>query len=128
MAYRYDPKPVHRCEVRGITNDNDELEPIPIAGEAWNQRQLLATIVGRQFAIEQELGGLWPAGVVYPIVEDDEESDIHNSLLTLNRHLKHHDWMAELGIDDPWVIKIKPRPIRQFTTTSGVWIFFWLGS
>jgi hypothetical protein len=74
------------------------------------------------------LGGLWPAWVVYPIVVEEEESDVHDSLLTLNRHLENHDWMAELGIDDPWVIKIKPRPIRQFSTTSGAWLFFWLGS
>ena len=114
--------------MRVISTDNDELEPITIAGEAWNQRQLLASIVGRYFAIEQELGGLWPAWVVYPITEDDEESDVHDSLITLNLHLKNHDWMAELGVDEPWVIKIKPRPIRQFTTTSGAWIFFWLGS
>ena len=74
------------------------------------------------------MGGLWPAWVVYPIVVEEEESDVHDSLLTLNRHLENHDWMAELGIDDPWVIKIKPRPIRQFSTTSGAWLFFWLGS
>ena len=114
--------------MRGISGEKNELEPIPIAAEAWNQRQLLASIIGRYFTIEQELGGLWPTWVVYPLVEDEVESDVHDSLFALNQHLENNDWMAELGADEPWVVKIKPRPIRQFTTTTGVWMFFWLGS
>ena len=123
--------------------ENDDMESIEIAESAWNQRQLLATIIARHFAIKEELGGLWPAWIVYPIVdvgdegevdnEDDEanevgKGDVHADLQLLNDHLAELDWMAELKIDDPWVLKIKPRPIRQFGTSKFTQLFFWFGS
>ena len=111
-----------------MSTENESLEPLTVASKAWNQRDLLANIVSRHFVIKEELGGLWPTWIVYPIVEEEKENDVHDSLEELNQHLEKLDWMAELGIDDPWIIKIKPRPIRQFSLTVGAKIFFWLSS
>lgn len=91
-----------------------ENEPMPAHVKAWSQRELLASIVSRHFVLKEELGGLWPTWIAYPVAEEDGDSNPHLALAELNRHLARLDWMADLRTDDPWKVRILPRPLGLF--------------
>ena len=96
---------------------------IKVHRDAWGQKELLETIVSRHFVVNSELGGTkWPVWKV----DEQDNTDVHDSLDKLNVHLESLGWMAKLQYGEPWLVQVLPIPERQFPssrTTIGFWSF-----
>ena len=96
---------------------------IKVHRDAWGQKELLETIVSRHFIVNSELGGTkWPVWKV----DEQDNTDVHDSLDNLNVHLESLGWMAKLQYGEPWLVQVLPIPERQFPssrTTIGFWSF-----
>ena len=96
-------------------------EPIPVHSEIWNQRKLIERILSRHVYVLSDVGGYWPSF----IVQEKEDSDIHDAVANLNQHITKLDWAARLHPDEPWLIEVLPSPTRQFPSYS-VPIVMWI--
>ena len=96
-------------------------EPIPVHSEIWNQRKLIERILSRHVYVLSDVGGYWPSF----IVQEKEDSDIHDAVANLNQHITKLDWAARLHPDEPWLIEVIPSPTRQFPSYS-VPIVMWI--
>lgn len=88
-----------------------DAEQLVAQKKAWNQKQLLASILKRYFHIYGEIGGSrWPIWKA----DAKEERDVHESLEEANQYLKKLGWMVKLDFGKPWILQILPLPERQF--------------
>lgn len=77
-------------------------DQIKVHRDAWGQKELLETIVSRHFVVNSELGGTkWPVWKV----DEQDNTDVHDSLDKLNVHLESLGWMAKLQYGEPWLCR-----------------------
>ncbi|MCS5525632.1 MAG: hypothetical protein NZ737_00965, partial [Candidatus Poseidoniaceae archaeon] len=98
-----------------------DVEPIPVHSEIWNQRKLIERILSRHVYVLSDVGGFWPSY----IVQEKEDSDIHDAVADINQHIEKLDWAARLHPDDPWLIEVLPSPTNQFPSST-VPIVMWI--
>ena len=99
-----------------------DAEQLVAQKKAWNQKQLLESILKRYFHLYGEIGGSrWPIWKA----DAKEDKEIHDSLEDANQYLKNLGWMAKLDFGDPWILQILPLPERQFPSPKSL-ITMWL--
>ena len=108
--------------VKEKKSQNIAEEPLLIKKNRWSQRQLLKNILSRYFDIIDDAGGIWPSW----IVKLEESEDPHLALENLNKHLEKLDWMAKLDIDEPYCVKIYPKPTGIFDLSNNSRILMWI--
>ena len=85
-----------------------DAEQLVAQKKAWNQKQLLESILKRYFHLYGEIGGSrWPIWKA----DAKEDEDVHDSLQDANQYLKKLGWMVKLDFGDPWVLQILPLPV-----------------
>ena len=99
-----------------------DAEQLVAQKKAWNQKQLLESILKRYFHLYGEIGGSrWPIWKA----DAKEDEDVHDSLQDANQYLKKLGWMVKLDFGDPWVLQILPLPERQFPSSKSL-LTMWL--
>lgn len=99
-----------------------DAEQLVAQKKAWNQKQLLESILKRYFHLYGEIGGgRWPIWKA----DAKEDEDVHDSLQDANQYLKKLGWMVKLDFGDPWVLQILPLPERQFPSSKSL-LTMWL--
>ncbi len=96
--------------------------PLLIKKNRWTQRQLLQNILSRYFDIIDDSGGIWPSW----IVKLNELEDPHVALENLNVHLDKLDWMAKLNLDEPYNVRIYPKPTGIFNLSDKYRTIMWM--
>ncbi len=101
--------------------DENDILPLNVHKKRWMQKDLLERIVSRHFNIFESVSSIWPAWTVEPI--DDLEMSF--ALEELNLHLKKLDWMAKIFPEEPYVLKVLPKPRGLFILGKRQLLFFW---
>ncbi|MBP66869.1 MAG: hypothetical protein CMA67_06400 [Euryarchaeota archaeon] len=100
--------------------DEENLNPLRIHKEAWNQKDLLEGIVQRYLTVRAHTGGLWPTWEV-------ESDQLDENLEELNGYLERLGWMARLRRGDTNQLTTLPLPHRQFPG-SRIHLYMWTAS
>ena len=101
--------------------DENDILPLNVHKKRWMQKDLLERIVSRHFNIFESVSSIWPAWTVEPI--DDLEMSF--ALEELNLHLNKLDWMAKIFPEEPYVLKVLPKPRGLFILGKRQLLIFW---
>jgi len=93
-----------------------EDEVIPVHKDSWSQRELLQRILSRHCFVLEDIGGRTPT---YLVSEKGEEN-FHETLESINTHLRPLGYSARLYPDDPWILQLIPDPKYQWPSTKFV--------
>ena len=100
-------------------------QPLPHHKRAWDQVDLLSSIIGRYVHVLHRHSDSWPSWDV--AVKEDE--DIHEVCLLVNQHLSKLGWLSKLTRSkDGWAMTVLPLPERQFPRKGGLVLFWVLSS
>ncbi|MCH1539993.1 MAG: hypothetical protein L7S56_00965 [Candidatus Poseidonia sp.] len=88
----------------------DSLAPLDHEAKAWDQHELLGSILAEYFQLTEKSLGRWPTWEVH----EHKEGALHDDLVDANAHLERLGWMATLSPGKSWTVTVFPRPERQF--------------